>query len=246
MRPLKTARASNIFKHSWPVRTRPRPQSLGDKNRDTERLQSEALPERNEGRNNRSRSGQTDRVFDEAYLIGLRDSDPEVETNLVNTLSRPLWVKLHARLRSPQLIEDARQETLLRVFAYFRSGKTLENPASLPGFVLAVCNNVCHELLRSHTRHEQMPIVDLEPRDKSANPEQQVVSEEQKQVVTSVLNHLSMKDRQVLKRVFLDEADKDDVCHELGIDRGYLRLVVHRAKGRFRAALQAVTFAAGE
>jgi RNA polymerase sigma-70 factor (ECF subfamily) len=180
---------------------------------------------------------QGDRLFDKAYLVALRDRDREIENHLVESLSRPLWVKLHTCLRSPQLIEDARQETFLRVFVYFRSGKTLDNPASLPGFVLSVCINVCHEFLRSHTRHEQMPVTEIEPRDRAANPEQRVVTEERKQLVANVLNDLSTKDRQVLRRVFLDEADKDEICHELGVDRGYLRLLVHRAKGRFRTAL---------
>jgi RNA polymerase sigma-70 factor, ECF subfamily len=249
MRPPKTARASNLFKHSWPVRQRPRPLSSNDKSRDdTNRSLFELppAPPPREDPGNRPRYGQTDRVFDAAYLDGLRDRDPEIETDLVNSLSRPVWVKVHQRLRSPQLTEDARQETFLRVFAYFRSGKTLDNPATLPGFVIGICNNVCHELLRSHTRHDQMPLHELDPHDTGASPEQRVVTEERKQVVTTVLNHLSTKDRQVLKRLFLDEADKDDVCHELGIDRAYLRLVVHRAKGRFKAALQAVRFAAGE
>src|SRR6267143_1214184 len=126
----KTARSARSFTHSWPPRNHPVSR------------QPRASPpgERQEG--------QPDRLFDHAYLVALRDRNPAVESHLVAALARPLWVKLHSRLRSPQLIEDARQETLLRVFTYFRSGKTLDNPASLPGFVLGVCTNVCHELLR--------------------------------------------------------------------------------------------------
>jgi hypothetical protein len=28
--------------------------------------------------------------------------------------------------------------------------------------------------------------------------------------------------------------DKDEVCRELNVDRGYLRVLLHRAKARFR------------
>ena len=234
MRPFRRLHGSKTFTHSCPVRSHAaaRPQR-------TPPNQPEEPPKQAPS------ARLSHRLFDEAYLRALRDHDQEIETHLVNSFSRPLWVKLHAHLRSPQVIEDARQETFLRVFAYFQSGKTLGNPASLPGFVLSVCSNVCHEFLRAHTRHEQMPATDLEPPDKEANPEQQVVTEERKQLVASILDHLSAKDRQVLKRVFLDEADKDEICHELGIDREYLRLLVHRAKLRFRMALPGVALAAG-
>ena len=242
MRVFRTLRGSKTFTHSCPVRSHPtaslqrtppfnEPEE-GPKKLPPAQLSHSYVPGKS------CQQGNLDRLFDEAYIRALRDRDQEIETHLVNSLSRPLSVKLHSRLRSPQLIEDARQETFLRVFVYFRSGKILENPASLPSFVLSVCNNVCHEFLRSHTRQEQMPVTDLGPLDKEANPEQRVVTEERKRLVTSILNNLSTKDRLVLKRVFLDEADKDQVCHELGIDREYLRLLVHRAKLRFRRALQ--------
>jgi RNA polymerase sigma-70 factor (ECF subfamily) len=155
-------------------------------------------------------------------------------------------LKLHARLRSPQLIEDARQETFLRVITYFRAGKTLDNPASLPGFVLSVCNNVCHEVLRSHTRHQQMPEEEPDPPDSAMNPEQNVVTEERKQIVTKILSDLSSRDRQLLRRVFLDEADKDEVCDELGVNREYLRVLVHRAKIRLKAAMAGTGVAGGQ
>jgi RNA polymerase sigma-70 factor (ECF subfamily) len=177
-------------------------------------------------------------VFDRAYLSALRDHDRQVETHLVEFFTRPICLKLYFRLRSPQLIEDARQETFLRVFTYFRSGKTLENPASLPGFVHAVCNNVCCEMLRSHTRHQQMPENEPELPDSAAlNPEESLVTEERKQLVTKILGALAFKDRQVLRRIFLDEVDKDTVCGEFGVSREYLRVLVHRAKLKLKAAL---------
>jgi RNA polymerase sigma-70 factor (ECF subfamily) len=176
-------------------------------------------------------------LFDYAYIIALQRQDRDVESHLVTFFSKPLWCRLHARLRSPQLIEDARQETYLRVFTYFRSGKTLENPASLPAFVLSVCNNVCYELLRVHTRHPQIPENAPDPPDRGMNPEQAVVTEELKQIVRKILGELSTKDCSLLRRVFLDEADKDDVCREFGISRDYLRVLVHRAKQRLKTAL---------
>ena len=53
-----------------------------------------------------------------------------------------------------------------------------------------------------------------------------------------MLDKLSETDRAVLRKVFLEDRDKDEICHELGIDRDYLRVRVHRALARFRSALE--------
>ena len=188
--------------------------------------------------------GPRGRLFDRDFLIALRDHNQEAEAHLVSFFARPIWLKLRARLRSPQMIEDARQETFLRVFAYFRSGKTLERPESLPGFVLSVCNNVSYEVLRAETRHPQIPEDEPDPPDIGMNPEQSLVTEERKQLVKRILEELSEKDRALLRRVFLEEVDKDQVCEEFGVGRNYLRVLVHRAKLRLKAAMGGTGMAA--
>ena len=176
-------------------------------------------------------------LFDENYIRGLNECDPETQSHLVSFFSRPVQLKLHARLRSPELVEDARQETFLRVISYFRAGKTLQNPASLPGFIHSVCSNVALELLRSHTRQDQFGENAPDPPDPAADPERQMVSTERKQVVRRLLTELAPKDRELLRRVLLEEEDKDGVCREYNVDRGYLRVLLHRARLRFKAVL---------
>jgi RNA polymerase sigma-70 factor (ECF subfamily) len=45
---------------------------------------------------------------------------------------------------------------------------------------------------------------------------------------------LPQKERQLLHWLFFEEADKDEVCRRLDIDRNYLRVLLHRAKQRFK------------
>jgi RNA polymerase sigma-70 factor (ECF subfamily) len=52
--------------------------------------------------------------------------------------------------------------------------------------------------------------------------------------VRSVLSELPEKDRKILRWLFFDERDKGEVCRALQVDREYLRVLVHRAKQRFR------------
>jgi RNA polymerase sigma-70 factor, ECF subfamily len=167
----------------------------------------------------------------------LAERDPEAENLLVAQFSRPVRLKLRARLRSPELIQDASQETFLRVLSYFRSGKTLDNPASLPGFVHSVCHNISLEFLRGYTRHGQIPENFPDPVDNSIGPEGQVLSNERQAAVRRVLGELPEKDRELLRRVLLEEEDKDQVCREYQVDRGYLRVLLHRARLRFKAVL---------
>ncbi len=178
-----------------------------------------------------------DYLFDEEYLRRLQSGDRETEEHLIAFFYKPVLVKSQIRLRSAALAQDACQETFRRVIAYFRSGKTLENPASFPGFVHAVSNNVALELSRAGRRHDQLAENAPEPADPADDPERQMITEERKEIVRRVLGKMSEKDRELLRRVLLGEEDKAAVSKEFGVDRGYLRVLLHRARLRFKAAL---------
>jgi len=73
--------------------------------------------------------------------------------------------------------------------------------------------------------------------DRRVNPEKDAVTSQRKQIVRGILDELPEKDRLILRAVFLEEADKDQVCERFQVTRDYLRVLVHRAKLKFRAAL---------
>lgn len=173
--------------------------------------------------------------FDCEYVARLKDGDPEVQRHFTGYFGELLVIKLRARLRSPQLIEDARQETFLRVLTTLRRNG-LEHPERLGAFVLSVCNNVLHEMFRAEKRTTDMEDAP-EPLDERDDPERRYVTEQRKAQVRNVLDELSAKDRELLKQVFLEERDKDQVCRDFQVDRNYLRVLLHRARNRFRAAL---------
>jgi RNA polymerase sigma-70 factor (ECF subfamily) len=59
--------------------------------------------------------------------------------------------------------------------------------------------------------------------------------DEDRAQVRTVMESLPHKERQLLHWLFFEECDKDEVCRRLNIDRNYLRVLLHRAKQRFRA-----------
>jgi RNA polymerase sigma-70 factor (ECF subfamily) len=52
--------------------------------------------------------------------------------------------------------------------------------------------------------------------------------------VREILLEMPARDRSLLKAVFLDERDREEVCREFGIDREYLRVLLFRAKQDFK------------
>jgi RNA polymerase sigma-70 factor (ECF subfamily) len=93
------------------------------------------------------------------------------------------------------------------------------------------------ELLRASTRHPAMPDDAHQLVDRTANPEGEVVTHERKELVRTVLDELPEKDQRILRAVFLEDVDKAEVCKRFDVNRDYLRVLVHRAKIRFRAAM---------
>ena len=63
-----------------------------------------------------------------------------------------------------------------------------------------------------------------------------LLAKENEKIVREILETLSESDRRLLRSVFLEERDKDEVCRELGVDREYLRVLIHRAKQAFKTS----------
>ena len=173
-------------------------------------------------------------LFDEAYIHSLQKQDSETENHFIAYFSRAIQAKLRARLRYPDMVEDVSQETFKRLFTHFRSGKSLNNPASLPAFVHMVCHNVMLEMLRFHKRYEHLGENAPEPPDPDPDPEDQMVTSERQEGVRKLLEQLPGKDQELLRRL-LEGQDRDVVSKALHVDRDYLRVLLHRALGRYKA-----------
>lgn len=172
--------------------------------------------------------------FDQEYVRRLTEGDPEVERNFTDYFGDLLLIKLRSRLRSRQFVEDAKQETFLRVLTTLRKKGGLEHPERLGAFVNSVCNNVLFEFFRSESRTYPMTADGPEPADEHPDLETALVSEERNGQVRAILAELPKKDRELLKTLLLEERDKTEVARDLNVNREYLRVLLHRAKSRFR------------
>jgi RNA polymerase sigma-70 factor (ECF subfamily) len=170
--------------------------------------------------------------FDREYIRRLSEGDSATQQHFYSYFGEMLYIKLRGRrVRSPQLVEDVRQETFLRVL---RKLTELEHPERLGAFVNSVCNNVLLEAFRFEGRFREMGDEGAAVIDENASAESSFVTRERKEQVAAVLRDLPEKDRELLRLIFLEELSKDEVCRRFKVDRDYLRVLLHRARLRFK------------
>ncbi|MFN7994078.1 MAG: sigma-70 family RNA polymerase sigma factor [Bryobacteraceae bacterium] len=173
-------------------------------------------------------------AFDAEYVQRLTDGDSVTEEHFASYFGELLFLKLRSRLRSRQLIEDIRQETLLRVLQILRKKNGVEHPERFGAFVNSVGNNVMMEYCRFESRHDPMDDHQAEPVDSAVNLDGPLIHSDVQRIVRRVMDELSEKDRILLREVYLEELDKAEICRKHKVDSDYLRVLLHRAKSRFR------------
>ncbi len=175
-------------------------------------------------------------AFDGPYLERLCSGDFSTEQHFVDYFSELIRLKLRSRVRSPQALEDLRQETFVRVFATLRSPSRIRQPERLGAFVNSVCNNVLREHYRASARDTSVEDEDTDNlSDTSGDVLTFLTRKELDEQVHLILEDLSERDRRLLREIFLEERSKDAVCQAFGVDRDYLRVLLHRAKQSFKS-----------
>lgn len=176
--------------------------------------------------------------FDREYVQRLEQRDTVTEAHFCKYFGDLVLMKARARLASgKETAEDIRQETLLRVLLAVRQGK-VEHPERIGAFVNTVCNNVILEILRRGQRVSQLPETTTDVASGEASAEHRLLDVERRLMVRRALEELDPKDQELLRRVVLEEHDKDMVCKEFQVSREYLRVLLHRATQRLRVALR--------
>lgn len=174
--------------------------------------------------------------FDAAYVERLAAGDPAVVEHFNGYFEELIFIKLRARQLPNHVIEDVRQETFLRVFQTLRKDG-IRQPERIGAFVNTVCNNVVLEFGRAGSRVTYMDDAP-EATDATESSERRLIEQERKANVRRLLSEMPPKNQKLLTAVFLDERSPDEVCDEMGIDRGYLRVLLFRARTQLRDAVQ--------
>ncbi len=128
-----------------------------------------------------------------------------------------------------------KQETFARCLKLLRSPGGIRNAERLGPLVNSICNNVLSEHFRAGRRTE--PLED-QPAERfiAREPDalSRIITDDTRRIVRQVLEKLPARDQAILRAVFLEEREKDDLCREIGVTRDYIRVLLHRAKQSFR------------
>lgn len=175
-------------------------------------------------------------TFDAGYIEALCAGDHCVQEHFVAYFTELIHLKVRSRLSSRQAREDVRQETFARVLATLRKENGLRQPERLGAFVNTVCNHVLFEHYRSSSRQQSLDEDDQpEIPSPAAEVDDIVAARQLKDKVSEILISLSARDRALLRAIFLEERDREEVCREMGVDGEYLRVLLFRAKQSFRS-----------
>jgi DNA-directed RNA polymerase specialized sigma24 family protein len=127
--------------------------------------------------------------------------------------------------------DDIVQESMARWTRAGQEGKIerLDNPG---GFLSGICNNVISEYRRRVWRDpEYSDVLDRRPDPGISHSEDL----ELRDAVGAALSQLMDRDCRILKDLYLNCKTPEEVCAENDIPAAYLRVVLFRAKARFRA-----------
>ena len=175
-------------------------------------------------------------AFDKAYVERLRDGDPDTEHHFFTYFDKLLRIRLRSRFQSSDVVEDLRQQTFIRVLEALRREGAIRHPDRFGAFVNSVCSNVMTEYYRS-----SMKIQESRPESQAPSPdmvldlEGMLVTKDTHVRISRILRELPKRDRELLLAVFFEEKEKEEVCREFGVDRDYLRVLLHRAKKTFKS-----------
>lgn len=156
------------------------------------------------------------------------------------THRRGLLVMLRRLVRDGATAEDLCQDACRIFDERMRSGG-LEDPDKAAAYLHQTARNLAIAELRKRARRRtdnDSEAVDAAV-DETLEPYSAAEREQHAVAVRRLLKQMPQaRDRQLLIRLFVDEADKDEICAELGLSGEHFNRVLYRAKQRFRALVE--------
>jgi len=170
--------------------------------------------------------------------ISAGDGAAETEFVLAFQAGVRALVRRHARPGDP-IVDDIVQDVLHTVIQRLREN-ALNEPAALPGYVRSTAVfAVTAEYRRRGRRGENDG--HAESPEALPDPEQPADHARRAQLrdgVQRMLAELGVeRDREVLRRYYLNEEDRDAVCAALSIEPDHFHRVLHRARARMKELL---------
>lgn len=168
-----------------------------------------------------------------SLISRVRAGDTEGLEQLYRVFSRGIRFHLCRQLGSREL-DDRVHDTFLIIVNAIQKGD-LREPDRLVGFVRTIIRRQVAFYINACViqRKEE---VDLETgvriSDLRHTPEQYAVTGQQRELINRVLERMGDRDREILKRFYLYEQTREQICREMDLTDTQFRLAKSRAKQR--------------
>ncbi len=164
----------------------------------------------------------------------IQDGDDQGMEELYRVFSRGVRFYLCRHMGADEL-EDKVHDIFLIVVKAIQRGD-LREPERLMGFVRTVVRRQLASYIDQavHRRTDEVDMdVAIRLIDIGSNPELNALAREKVNLVRTVLEHMSSRDREVLSRFYLREQSPEQICREMHLSETQFRLLKSRAKARF-------------
>ncbi len=128
-------------------------------------------------------------------------------------------------------VDDIVQETLTRFVRAGQQSQIRNNAEEFGAFVNGVCRNVILEY-RRRVRREPLADPEIPIKDAGVRPDAEIY--EMREAIDQGLAELAERDRRILRSLYLEGKEKEDICREWEMTDAQFRVVLFRAKERFR------------
>jgi RNA polymerase sigma factor (sigma-70 family) len=165
----------------------------------------------------------------------MREGEPGAMEELYGIFEKGIRYFLLRNL-GPEDVEDKVHDCFVIVAQAIRRGD-LREPERLMGFVRTVVKRqIAHHIEHAVTRRRTLTEFDesmFSISDWKDDPEQTYMARQRKDIARRVLRIISRKDREVLRRFYIEEQPQEQICREMNLTATQFRLLKSRAKARF-------------
>jgi len=155
-----------------------------------------------------------------------------------------LYTLLHRQIRDTNIAQEILNEAVATTIAHSRAGR-VSDPERLAGYVYRVALNLYRNYRREYANRPGMHATD---EDIDQLPAQRVTEEAAmdgsllRQIEAIIESLPTARDREIVKRFYLDEEDKAEICRSLELSPLHFDRVIFRARQRMRVLMEAKGF----
>ena len=176
-----------------------------------------------------------------------RHGDEEAFTLLYEATARPQYFTALSILKDPDLAEDAVQMVFLQVY---KNISTLNMNSNFLAWLSKITYNTCLNILKSRKRNEkegdEEELLELPDPRYDINPVHQVIRQENRMLILSLLEDLSLEHRTILILRYYQDLKVGEIADIMNISQGTVKSRIHYALKKLGEGLKAAGFRGSE